>query len=161
MKRVVVSSLLLCSLFFSVVAQQAPPAPDDPELDKRVFNLSQELRCLVCQNETLADSQADLAGDLRNQIREQALWCGRGAGQCHAERRAARHNDRPLGSERPGRCEPDADRWSATAKRSAASISESWHKDDSGLRNSCDTAATKSDCKRATAISRLTARTIR
>ncbi|SRR6266536_479944 len=71
MKRVVVSSLLLCSLFFSVVAQQARPAADDPELEKRVLNLSQELRCLVCQNETLADSQADLAGDLRNQIREQ------------------------------------------------------------------------------------------
>jgi cytochrome c-type biogenesis protein CcmH len=71
MKRVAVFSLLLCSLFFSVVAQQAQPAPDDLALDKRVLNLSQELRCLVCQNETLADSQADLAGDLRNQIREQ------------------------------------------------------------------------------------------
>ena len=35
------------------------------------MKLSKELRCLVCQNETLADSQADLAEDLRNQIREQ------------------------------------------------------------------------------------------
>jgi cytochrome c-type biogenesis protein CcmH len=35
------------------------------------MNLAQELRCLVCQNETLADSQAPLAADLRNQIREQ------------------------------------------------------------------------------------------
>ena len=35
------------------------------------MNLARELRCLVCQNETLADSRADLAVDLRNQIREQ------------------------------------------------------------------------------------------
>jgi len=71
MKRVAVSSLFLCSLFFSVVAQQARPVADDPELEKRVFNLSKELRCLVCQNETLADSRADLAVDLRNEVREQ------------------------------------------------------------------------------------------
>ncbi len=71
MKRVAVSSLLLCSLFFSVVAQQARPVADDPELEKRVLNLSKELRCLVCQNETLADSRADLAVDLRNEVREQ------------------------------------------------------------------------------------------
>ena len=44
---------------------------DDVNLDRRVMNLSHQLRCLVCQNETLADSQAPLAADLRNQIREQ------------------------------------------------------------------------------------------
>lgn len=44
---------------------------DDPALEERVMKLSRELRCLVCQNETLADSRADLAVDLRNQIREQ------------------------------------------------------------------------------------------
>jgi cytochrome c-type biogenesis protein CcmH len=44
---------------------------DEPDLDRRVMNLAHELRCLVCQNETLADSQAPLAADLRNQIREQ------------------------------------------------------------------------------------------
>ncbi len=43
----------------------------EPNLDRRVMNLAHELRCLVCQNETLADSQAPLAADLRNQIREQ------------------------------------------------------------------------------------------
>ena len=43
----------------------------ETSLDRRVMNLAQELRCLVCQNETLADSQAPLAADLRNQIREQ------------------------------------------------------------------------------------------
>ena len=44
---------------------------DDANLDRRVMNLSHQLRCLVCQNETLADSQAPLAADLRGQIREQ------------------------------------------------------------------------------------------
>lgn len=44
---------------------------DDPVLEERLMNLSRELRCLVCQNETLADSRADLAVDLRNEIREQ------------------------------------------------------------------------------------------
>ena len=43
----------------------------DPETEKRVTALANELRCLVCQNQTLADSNAPLAVDLRNQIREQ------------------------------------------------------------------------------------------
>ena len=46
-------------------------AQDDPALEKRVHQLSSELRCLVCQNQTLADSNAPLAVDLRNQVREQ------------------------------------------------------------------------------------------
>jgi cytochrome c-type biogenesis protein CcmH len=53
------------------VAQEARPMADDPVLEERLMNLSRELRCLVCQNETLADSRADLAVDLRNEIREQ------------------------------------------------------------------------------------------
>ena len=48
----------------------------DPALERRVTNLAHELRCLVCQNQTLADSNAPLAVDLRNQIREQ-LAAGR------------------------------------------------------------------------------------
>jgi cytochrome c-type biogenesis protein CcmH len=44
---------------------------EDPALEKRVQALSSELRCLVCQNQTLADSNAPLAVDLRNQVREQ------------------------------------------------------------------------------------------
>jgi cytochrome c-type biogenesis protein CcmH len=43
----------------------------DPAIEKRLQSLSKELRCLVCQNETLADSQAGLAEDLRREIREQ------------------------------------------------------------------------------------------
>jgi len=50
---------------FSVLAQE------DPALERRVVSLAHELRCLVCQNQTLADSNAPLAQDLRNQIREQ------------------------------------------------------------------------------------------
>ena len=49
-------------------AAQAFPAEN---LDKRVAALADELRCLVCQNQTLAESNAPLAVDLRNQIREQ------------------------------------------------------------------------------------------
>ena len=63
--------LLLLCLSFSVVAKEAQPSAADPVLEERVMNLSRELRCLVCQNETLADSRADLAVDLRGQIREQ------------------------------------------------------------------------------------------
>ena len=46
-------------------------AAEDPALERRVTELGNELRCLVCQNQTIADSQAPLAVDLRNQIREQ------------------------------------------------------------------------------------------
>jgi cytochrome c-type biogenesis protein CcmH len=46
-------------------------AQEKPDLEKRVMQLSSELRCLVCQNQTIADSNADLAVDLRNRIREQ------------------------------------------------------------------------------------------
>jgi cytochrome c-type biogenesis protein CcmH len=49
----------------------AATAQSDPAMDKRVAALAVELRCLVCQNQTIADSNASLAVDLRNQIREQ------------------------------------------------------------------------------------------
>jgi len=47
------------------------PAPD-AALDLRIKKLESELRCLVCQNQTLADSNADLAGDLRREVRDLA-----------------------------------------------------------------------------------------
>jgi cytochrome c-type biogenesis protein CcmH len=52
-------------------AQEARPMAADPALEQRVLKLSENLRCLVCQNETIAASHADLAVDLRNQVREQ------------------------------------------------------------------------------------------
>ena len=71
MKRAAVQLMLLCCLAFTAGAKEAQPEAADPQLEKRVIKLSQELRCLVCQNETLADSRADLAEDLRSKIREQ------------------------------------------------------------------------------------------
>lgn len=64
--------LALLMLVFALVAQAAIAATlSDAELDAREHALAQQLRCLVCQNQTLADSNADLAVDLRRQIRAQ------------------------------------------------------------------------------------------
>jgi cytochrome c-type biogenesis protein CcmH len=62
--------LLLVSLAAPITAKEAAPAAADPALEKRVMALAEELRCLVCQNQTLAESNAPLAEDLRNQVRE-------------------------------------------------------------------------------------------
>ena len=53
-----------------MMAKEAQPN-EDPKIEQRMKALTEQLRCLVCQNETLADSRADLAEDLRRQIREQ------------------------------------------------------------------------------------------
>jgi cytochrome c-type biogenesis protein CcmH len=60
----------LFSLPVLITAKEAQPN-EDPQIEQRMKNLTEQLRCLVCQNETLADSHADLAEDLRTQIREQ------------------------------------------------------------------------------------------
>ncbi len=52
-------------------AKEAVPVAEDPELERRMIALSEDLRCLVCQNETIAASRADFANDLRREIREQ------------------------------------------------------------------------------------------
>jgi cytochrome c-type biogenesis protein CcmH len=52
-------------------AKEAIPVAEDPELERRMLELSEDLRCLVCQNETIAASRADFANDLRREIREQ------------------------------------------------------------------------------------------
>jgi len=69
--RLLLPLVLLSLLAPFALAKDAQPASDDPALEQRLTRLSQELRCLVCQNETLADSRADLAEDLRREIREQ------------------------------------------------------------------------------------------
>ena len=71
MKQFALFLLLIISLAAAVAAQTAQPLAEDPVIEKRLQALSQELRCLVCQNETLADSRAGLAEDLRREIREQ------------------------------------------------------------------------------------------
>jgi len=70
MKRI--AFLLLLSLCCAgvLLAKDAQPN-EDPQIEQRMKHLTEQLRCLVCQNETLADSRADLAEDLRKQIREQ------------------------------------------------------------------------------------------
>jgi len=60
--------LLLCSSVVWAIDSQ-PPFPD-PALQARYTALTHELRCLVCQDETVADSNADLAADFRRQIHE-------------------------------------------------------------------------------------------
>jgi cytochrome c-type biogenesis protein CcmH len=66
---------LLCVLLLwvplTVCAQTAQPTSEDPVANKRAVELAEKLRCLVCQNQSLADSNAELAVDLRRQIREQ------------------------------------------------------------------------------------------
>ena len=57
--------------FFGAILLTGSVLAQNTDIDKRVTALAHELRCLVCQNQTLADSNAPLAVDLRNQIREQ------------------------------------------------------------------------------------------
>ena len=66
----VLAFALLAFLAAPLAAKEAAPAAADPALEKRVMTLADELRCLVCQNQTLAESNAPLAEDLRNQLRE-------------------------------------------------------------------------------------------
>ncbi|WP_296893406.1 cytochrome c-type biogenesis protein [Thiobacillus sp.] len=62
--------LLLAATLSPAFAKEAAPASTDPVAEARLMTLASELRCLVCQNQTIADSNADLAVDLRNEIRE-------------------------------------------------------------------------------------------
>lgn len=74
--RHVTAIRLLSCLFLWLLAGLAAaidraPAFDDPALQARYETLTRQLRCLVCQNETIADSNATLAADLRRELREQ------------------------------------------------------------------------------------------
>jgi cytochrome c-type biogenesis protein CcmH len=64
-------TILTLALSGAAWAGEATPAAADPALEERVIAVASELRCLVCQNQTLADSNAPLAVDLRDRIREQ------------------------------------------------------------------------------------------
>ncbi len=68
MKKPLALAALLCCL--NVAAQEAKPLAEDPVVEQRLVNIATELRCLVCQNESLAGSQADLAKDLRREVRD-------------------------------------------------------------------------------------------
>jgi cytochrome c-type biogenesis protein CcmH len=74
MKKLVMTLMLACLFFISTsitFAGVARPLAEDPVLEARLKAMSHELRCLVCQNQTLADSDAPLAEDLRKEIRSQ------------------------------------------------------------------------------------------
>lgn len=62
--------LMLCLLPAISYAGEAKDLAEDPVLEKRMVKLAENLRCLVCQNESLASSRADLAKDLRQEVRE-------------------------------------------------------------------------------------------
>lgn len=65
--------LYACVLVLLCVApswgKEAAPLADDPAVEQRLIVISEEMRCLVCQNESLAGSRSDLANDLRRELR--------------------------------------------------------------------------------------------
>ena len=61
--------ITLCIFSLGVFAKDAAPLADDPLTEQRLISISEEMRCLVCQNESLAGSRSDLANDLRREIR--------------------------------------------------------------------------------------------
>jgi cytochrome c-type biogenesis protein CcmH len=69
MRAILLAALLAVSI--PVLAGEARPLADDPAIEQRMVNLASDLRCLVCQNESLAGSHAELAEDLRKEIRVQ------------------------------------------------------------------------------------------
>ena len=77
-------AFLFCILFVSVVnpalAKEAAPLAQDEAVEKRMVAISSELRCLVCQNESLSASNAELAHDLRREIRSQ-ITAGKSDGE--------------------------------------------------------------------------------
>jgi cytochrome c-type biogenesis protein CcmH len=67
MKRLLVALMLACA--FGAQAKEAVPMAEDEAVEQRLIGIAEELRCLVCQNESLAGSHAELAEDLRREIR--------------------------------------------------------------------------------------------
>jgi cytochrome c-type biogenesis protein CcmH len=67
----IVAALLLCA--GAARALDANGQLEDPKLEARYEDITKQLRCLVCQNESIADSNVQLAGDLRRQVREMLL----------------------------------------------------------------------------------------
>ena len=67
--RVLLLALLLC-LPMAARCAEAQPLAKDPVIEQRMIALAADLRCLVCQNESLAGSPASLAEDLRQEIRD-------------------------------------------------------------------------------------------
>jgi len=64
-----VLAVFLLFLSFGASSFEAQPMAEDPLVEARLLEIAQELRCLVCQNESLAASRAELAEDLRREVR--------------------------------------------------------------------------------------------
>jgi cytochrome c-type biogenesis protein CcmH len=64
-------AVVIAAAWVIAFAKDAAPAASDPALEERMLLIAAELRCLVCQNQTIADSHAGLAEDLREEIRKQ------------------------------------------------------------------------------------------
>jgi len=73
MIRTLIAAALLLIALLVWAGKMEPAQSADAALDARLKKLETELRCLVCQNQTLADSNADLAEDLRREVRELAV----------------------------------------------------------------------------------------
>jgi cytochrome c-type biogenesis protein CcmH len=69
-RKLLIVLITTCYWIGPAAAGEAPPAAADPVLEARVNKLAEELRCLVCQNQSLADSHAELAQDLKNEVRD-------------------------------------------------------------------------------------------
>ena len=70
-RAVLIAAALTLAVTGIVRGEEPPPEFADPALAARYEALTRELRCLVCQNQTIADSHATLASDLRREVREQ------------------------------------------------------------------------------------------
>lgn len=70
-QRIFLALVLTCSSYTANLAfsKEAAPLADDPVIEQRLIVISEEMRCLVCQNESLAGSRSELANDLRREIR--------------------------------------------------------------------------------------------
>ncbi len=68
MKFLLAVLIALCAHFS--LAAEAPALAEDPVVEQRLISIAEDLRCLVCQNESLAGSRAELANDLRREVRE-------------------------------------------------------------------------------------------
>jgi cytochrome c-type biogenesis protein CcmH len=78
-RGLLLAMLALCAALPAAAQSGLPPAPyayrqlDDPRLEARAAALMHELRCLVCQGQSIADSDAPMAGDMRSQVRQRIL----------------------------------------------------------------------------------------
>jgi len=70
MLKKILASIFLVLLFSISHAEEATPLAADPVLEQRLISISEEMRCLVCQNESLSGSRSELAQDLRREIRD-------------------------------------------------------------------------------------------